>query len=67
MTEQQEPKWIKAKRSQGTNNECVEVAFMGAAVWVRDSKNVAGGKLTFSAKGWDGLLNTVREDASPDA
>ncbi len=39
---------------------CVEVAFRDGAIGVRDSKNPAGGVLTFNAHEWDVFLDGVR-------
>nr|WP_184695508.1 DUF397 domain-containing protein [Saccharothrix tamanrassetensis] len=45
--------WRKSSRSNGASNTaCVEVAFAGAAVGVRDSKNPAAGTLAFPAARW---------------
>ncbi|MFD5824059.1 DUF397 domain-containing protein [Lentzea sp. NPDC060358] len=45
--------WRKSSRSSGGNNSaCVEVAFAGSSVGVRDSKNPDGATLVFSAVQW---------------
>ncbi|MFC8044272.1 DUF397 domain-containing protein [Nocardia sp. NPDC057353] len=43
--------WFKSTKSGDI--DCVEVAFAGSYVGVRDSKNIAVGHLTFSANAWD--------------
>jgi hypothetical protein len=49
--------WRKSSRSGGgINGDCVEVAFSGPAVAVRDSKSPAAGMLTFPATGWASFL-----------
>ncbi|WP_328917256.1 MULTISPECIES: DUF397 domain-containing protein [unclassified Streptomyces] len=40
-------RWFKSSYSNG-QGECVEVAFMGEAIAMRDSKNPGGPALTFA-------------------
>ncbi|GAB2504690.1 DUF397 domain-containing protein [Nocardia heshunensis] len=50
--------WFKSSYSGG-GQECVEVAFLGAAsVGVRDSKDPAGPALVFSGEQWDHFLSS---------
>jgi len=52
--------WRKSSRSSGAvNDSCVEVAFAGVAVGVRDSKNVAGGHLEFGGAAWESFTGGV--------
>ncbi|WP_283136771.1 DUF397 domain-containing protein [Rhizohabitans arisaemae] len=51
--------WRKSTASNPSN--CVEVAFEGRAVFVRDSKNRAGPALEFSLQEWDAFLTGVRK------
>ena len=45
--------WRKSSRSGGGNNgSCVEVAFSGPSVGVRDSKSPDAGTLVFSSVQW---------------
>ncbi|MBV7670413.1 DUF397 domain-containing protein [Streptomyces halstedii] len=45
-------KWRKSSYSTSDGPECVEVAAAVAAVHVRDSKNVPGPQLGFTAEVW---------------
>lgn len=52
--------WRKSSRSGGGNNgNCVEVAFVGPAVAVRDSKNPSSELLTFPAPAWTAFLRKL--------
>ena len=46
--------WRKSSFSgqNGSNGACVEVAFSGPAVAVRDSKSPGAGMLTYPEQGW---------------
>jgi hypothetical protein len=53
--------WRKSSRSgNGTNGACVEVAFVSAAVGVRDSKNQAGQHLVFGDTAWRAFAESVK-------
>lgn len=41
-------RWRKSSRSGGQGGQCVEVADLGTAVAIRDSKNPDGPKLAFT-------------------
>jgi hypothetical protein len=53
-----EVEWRKSSLS--TTNGCVEVAFVGDRVAVRDSKDRGGPVLEFTAVEWDAFLGGVR-------
>ncbi|MGW4118378.1 DUF397 domain-containing protein [Nocardia sp. NPDC004711] len=48
--------WRKSTHSGGSGGECVEVAFAGGQVGIRDSKDPAGPALVFAGEDWDGFL-----------
>jgi uncharacterized protein DUF397 len=50
--------WRKSTRSG--NNGCVEVAFVGNQVAVRDSKDRGGPVLVFTAHEWEAFVGGVR-------
>jgi len=51
--------WRKSSYSGG-GNQCVEIAQVGAAVAVRDSKHPQGGHLTFVAGDWRAFLDDAK-------
>ncbi|MGH3876118.1 MAG: DUF397 domain-containing protein [Actinophytocola sp.] len=54
--------WRKSSRSgDGNNDNCLEVAFAGTLVAVRDSKRPAAGTLAFPAAGWAQLTGVLRD------
>ncbi|WP_188284542.1 DUF397 domain-containing protein [Streptomyces sp. CBMA29] len=59
--------WVKSSYSDGTGNNCVEVASRLAThgdILVRDSKDKAGPALRFTQNEWDGLLALVRDNGA---
>lgn len=52
-------RWRKSSRSSAQAN-CVEVAFAGRAVGVRDSKNADGPLLAFPGQEWAAFLRVSR-------
>nr|WP_130343653.1 DUF397 domain-containing protein [Herbihabitans rhizosphaerae] len=54
--------WRKSSRSNQQAENCVEVAFVDAAVAVRDSKNPGGPRLSFPASAFASL--TARGSSS---
>ena len=51
--------WQKSSRSAAAGH-CVEIASAAAAVYVRDSKDVAGPVLEFGTEGWAEFISGVR-------
>ncbi|WP_067710667.1 DUF397 domain-containing protein [Nocardia yamanashiensis] len=54
--------WFKSSYSQG-GQECVEVAFLGDVVGVRDSKDAGGPALMFTPAAWDVFTEGVSSGA----
>ncbi|MEU8612784.1 DUF397 domain-containing protein [Actinoplanes sp. NPDC048791] len=52
--------WRKSTRSAAAGH-CVEIASAAAAVFVRDSKDIAGPVLEFGPRDWADFLGGVRE------
>ncbi len=52
--------WRKSSRSQGTTDNCVEVAFISGLIGVRDSKDPEGPKLTFTPDVWGNFIKSVK-------
>ena len=52
--------WRKSSRSTDQPN-CVEVAYTGSAVAVRDSKHPTGGTLIVSAHTWAAFTTALRD------
>lgn len=53
--------WRKSSRSGGGTDMCVEVAFVGEAIAVRDSKNTTGPVLVFNQGEWDAFVGGVKD------
>lgn len=54
--------WRKSSRSgqDGSNGACVEVAFSGLSVVVRDSKSPGQGTIAVPQSGWTGFLRVAK-------
>jgi hypothetical protein len=53
--------WRKSSRSQGTSNNCVEVALVpGGDRAVRDSKDPDGPALRFTPSGWHAFIGGIK-------
>jgi hypothetical protein len=53
--------WRKSSRSGPWTDNCVEVAFVGEAILVRDSKDPDGPALVFTASEWDAFVNGAKD------
>ncbi|MEU4692091.1 DUF397 domain-containing protein [Actinoplanes sp. NPDC023714] len=53
--------WHKSTRSGPDSENCVEVAFVGEAIAVRDSKNPAGPALIFTTAEWDAFVGGAKD------
>ena len=57
--DRQDLDWRKASYSNGSG-DCVEVADTARVVLVRDTKDLDGGTLTFSAAAWERFTASLR-------
>jgi len=53
--------WRKSTRSGPFTDNCVEVAFVGEAIAVRDSKDPTGAVLLFTAAEWDAFVDGAKD------
>ena len=53
--------WRKSVRSGPNCDNCVEVAFVGSAIAVRDSKNQTGPVLVFTPSEWDAFVAGAKD------
>jgi Domain of unknown function (DUF397) len=58
-----EQAWRKSSYSDGSGNNCVEVAPLSRAVGVRDSKDKAGPALLVTPVAWASFVELVRSGA----
>jgi hypothetical protein len=53
--------WQKSSRSGPFTDNCVEVAFIGDTIAVRDSKNAQGPALLFNPAEWDAFVEGAKD------
>jgi hypothetical protein len=53
--------WRKSSRSGPYSDNCVEVAFVGGAIAVRDSKNPSGAVLVFTPEEWLAFVGGAKD------
>ena len=53
--------WRKSTRSGPYSDNCVEVAFVGGAVALRDSKDKAGAVLLFTPEEWLAFVDGTKD------
>lgn len=56
-------RWHKSSRSSA-NGQCVEIARLGGAVAVRDSKRPSGPKLVFTRRSWAAFIDDIKRQRS---
>ncbi|MFD0856693.1 DUF397 domain-containing protein [Actinomadura adrarensis] len=54
------PEWRKSRRSTNQGGECVEVAALGDAIGVRDSKRPGAGHFVLTPEGFAELLRQIK-------
>ena len=54
-------RWIRSTRNSPNRDNCVEVAFVGEAIAVRESKNPGGPALIFTAAEWDAFVGGAKD------
>ena len=54
-------RWFKSTRSGPNSDNCVEVAFVGKAIAVRDSQDPTGPALIFTAAEWDAFVGGAKD------
>jgi hypothetical protein len=52
--------WRKSSRSQGTTDNCVEIAELGGGIAVRDSKDPAGPTLHLARETWRNITARIK-------
>lgn len=57
------PEWLRWQKStrSGGNGNCVEVATVPGTVFVRDSKDPHGPKLTFTPDEWSAFIDGAKD------
>ena len=63
MAVRSEPRWFKSSYSGGSGTECVECAYVGARLRVRDSKCVDGPVVAVHAHAWRVFIRALEGDA----
>ncbi len=53
--------WQRSNRTPGQSDNCVEVAFVGEAVAVRDSRQPEGPVLLFTQAEWDAFVEGAKD------
>jgi Domain of unknown function (DUF397) len=53
--------WFKSSRSGPNSDNCVEVAFVGEIIAVRDSKRPEGPALIFTQAEWDAFVGGAKD------
>ncbi|WP_433515983.1 DUF397 domain-containing protein [Nonomuraea sp. CA-143628] len=55
-----DPVWRKSSRSQGSTDNCVEIAPVEDMIAIRDSKDRQGPKLIFTKSEWDAFVEAIK-------
>ncbi|MFE3497155.1 DUF397 domain-containing protein [Streptomyces sp. NPDC059175] len=57
--------WRRSSFSDAAGNQCVEVARTSLGVMVRDSKDIAAGRLAFGAAAWRRFTASTESGTGP--
>ena len=60
MTDLANAQWFKSTFSGGNSDNCVEIAFVGTSIAVRDSKDPTGGAQVYDRSEWKAFMDGAK-------